>query len=193
MYQSSKILNICVVLIKCLDVSYIQVQRPFSLSKKLKHNYVQPIYTCVPICLGPGLCRKFVWKLGLGLCDLLGLIADILLKMRVLSFDLTVLKWLLYILFVSLIFYQLYFYFFSYHIKAVIRAEEMTHWLRALNCSTTALPEFSSQHYQKVHNVTPAPWHPIALAPQGACIRVNIPTHGQFYFCQYLNFVFLAS
>ncbi|XP_075821880.1 cytochrome c oxidase subunit 5A, mitochondrial isoform X1 [Microtus pennsylvanicus] len=58
----------------------------------------------------------------------------------------------------------------------------MTHWLRALNCSTTALPEFSSQHYQKAHNVTPAPWHPIALAPQGACIHVNIPTHGQFYF-----------
>lgn len=153
--------------------------------KKLKHIYVQPIYTCVPICLGPGLCRKFVWKLGLGLCDLLGLIADILLKMRVLSFDLTVLNgYYTFCLFLSFsISYIFYFYFFSYHIKAVIRAEEMTHWLRALNCSTTALPEFSSQHYQKAHNVTPAPWHPIALAPQGACIHVNIPTHGQFYFC----------
>lgn len=78
------------------------------------------LYVCSNL-FGTRIVQKICpWKLGLGLCDLLGIIADTLLKVQILSFDLTVLKWLLYILFISFsISYIFYFYSFSYHIKAV--------------------------------------------------------------------------
>lgn len=65
------------------------------------------LYVCSNL-FGTRIVQKICpWKLGLGLCDLLGIIADTLLKVQILSFDLTVLKWLLYILFpfLSVIFF----------------------------------------------------------------------------------------
>lgn len=65
------------------------------------------LYVCSNL-FGTRIVQKICpWKPGLGLCDLLGIIADTLLKVQILSFDLTVLKWLLYILFpfLSVIFF----------------------------------------------------------------------------------------